>query len=172
MKKFLSAVLALLFLSYPVFSAERHSDPTLEAFLPQSLGGVVLTIESQTGAELATNSAVFDSFLTALGKTRADFSQASAYSTSGLKAKVGIWRVKGADTVHLLAGFKATVQSSSTTPLAFVEETMAGHSVSRIGDAGQLTQGPLYVFAKGDTLYFVQTPEPALALEAMQKLKP
>ena len=77
----------------------RHADPELEALLPTSLGGVALTVESQAGPELSTNSAPFDAFLAGLGKTRADFTLASAYAPGGgLKAEVGAWRVKGADT--------------------------------------------------------------------------
>jgi hypothetical protein len=33
-----------------------------------------------------------------------------------------------------------------------------------------MTQGSLYVIARSDTLLFVQTPEPALAEEAMGKV--
>ena len=148
----------------------RHSDPKLEALLPTTLGGVALTIESQAGTDLSTQSAPFDAFLTGLGKTRADFSLASAYSQGGLKAEVGAWRVKGADPALLLPGFKAAVQASSTTPLTQVEETLAGRAVTRIGDPGQLTQGPLYVVVRGNALLFVQTPERGLAEEAMGKL--
>ena len=148
----------------------RHADPQLEALLPTRLGGVALTIESQAGTELATNSAAFDAFLAGLGRTRADFSLASAYSQGGLKAEVGAWRVRGADPARLVPGLKKAVQASSTTPLTVARETVAGRAVTRIGDPGQLTQGPLYVFVRGDTLLFVQTPERALAEEAMTKL--
>lgn len=138
--------------------------------LPAALGGASLIVESQAGADLATRSAAFDAFLASLGKTRADFTLASAYSAGGLEAAVGAWRVKGADPALLLPGFKAAVQASSTTPLTHVEETVAGRTVTRIGDPGQLTQGPIYVFVRGDTLLFVQTTQPALAEEAMAKL--
>jgi hypothetical protein len=151
-------------------AGSRHADPELEALLPTTLGGVALTIESQAGTDLEAESAAFDAFLAGLGKTRADFSVASAYSPGGLEAAVGAWRVKGADPALLLPGFKTAVQASSTTPLAKVEETLAGRAVTRIGDPGQLTQGPLYVFVRGDTLWFVQTTERALAEEAMEKL--
>ncbi len=70
---------ALLFAAVAI-SAGRHSDPELEALLPQTLGGVALTIESQAGPELATNSAAFDAFLKTLGKSRDDFTLASAYA--------------------------------------------------------------------------------------------
>lgn len=148
----------------------RHADPELEALLPTTLGGVALTIESQAGSELSTQSGPFDAFLTSLGKTRADFSLASAYAPGGLKAQVGAWNVKDADASLLLPGFKTVVQASSQTPLTVAEETVGGRSVTRIGDPGQLTQGPLYVFVRGNTLLFVQTPEPALAEEALGKL--
>lgn len=148
----------------------RHADPALEALLPETLGGAALIIESQAGTELQTQSAAFDAFLESLGKTRADFSLASAYSQGALEAAVGAWRVKGADPALLLPGFRAAVQASSTTPLVQVEETLAGRTVTRIGDPGQLTQGPLYVYVRGDTLLFVQTTDPQLAEEAIGKL--
>jgi hypothetical protein len=151
-------------------AGERHADPELEALLPTTLGGAALTVESQAGPDLGTQSAAFDAFLAKLGRTRADFSLASAYSPAGLEAAVGAWRVKGADPALLLPGFKAAVQASSTTPLTQVAEIVGGHAVTRIGDPGQLTQGPLYVFVRGNTLLFVQTPERALAEEAMDKL--
>jgi hypothetical protein len=153
-----------------VLTAGRHAAPELEELLPTTLGGVSLTIESQAGTDLATESAAFDAFLASLGKSRADFTLASAYSPGGLKAAVGAWRVKGADSALLLPGFATAVQASSTTTLTQVEEIVAGRAVNRIGDPGQLTQGPLYVFVRGDTLWFVQTTERALAEEAVNKL--
>lgn len=152
-------------------AADRHADPELEALLPTTLGGIALTIESQNGGDLATQSAPFDAFLAGLGKTRADFSLASAYASGGLKAEVGAWRVKGADTSLLLPGFMKAVQASSATPLNQAEESLAGKAVTRIGDPGQLAQGPLYVVVRGDTLLFVQTTDPKLAEEAIGKLQ-
>lgn len=163
-------VLALLMAMSEAAAEGRHADRDLEALLPAKLGGVVLVIESQAGVDLATGSAAFDAFLTGLGKTRADFIVASAYAQGGLKAAAGAWRVKGADTAALLPAFKTAVQTSSATPLATAEETVAGKRVTRIGDPGQMAQGSLYVFARADTLFFVQTPDPALAAEALEKL--
>jgi hypothetical protein len=166
----LALVLVLTGSIASALAAGRHADPYLEALLPETLGGVVLTRESQAGSELATQSATFDAFLASLGKSRADFALASAYSQAGLKAEVGAWRVRGAGPAKLLPGFEAAVQASSTTPLTIAEETLAGLRITRIGDPGQLTQGPLYVVVRGDALLFVQTPEPALAAEAIAKL--
>jgi hypothetical protein len=66
--------------------------------------------------------------------------------------------------------FRAAVQASGTTKLAEAEEKPAERAITRIGDPGQLTQGPLYAFARGDTVYCVQTPVRSLAEEAMAKL--
>ena len=152
------------------FAGGRHADPELEALLPPILGEVALTVESQSGADLSTTSGPFDAFLTGLGKTRGDFTLASAYAQGGLKAQVGAWRVKGADPALLMPGFEMALQGSSATPLTEADDNLGGRAVTRIGDPGQLTQGPLYAIVRGDTLLFVQTPDRALAEEAMHKL--
>jgi hypothetical protein len=168
--KIIIHILFVILMTLSAIAADRHADRELEALLPATLGGAALTVESQAGSELTTNSAAFDGFLAGLGKSRADFSLASAYSLGGLRAQVGAWRVKGADPALLLPGFKIAVQASSKTPLTQAEETIGGRTVTRIGDPGQLAQGPLYVIVRGDALLFVQTPDRALADEAMSKL--
>lgn len=165
-----AAGMAAASLAQSFAAGSRHADPDLEALLPTSLGGVSLTVESQSGTDLSTNSGPFDAFLAGLGKTRADFSVASAYAQGSLKAEIGAWRVRNADPALLLPGFRNAVQGSSTTPLANADETMGNKAVTRIGDPGQLTRGPLYVIVRGDALLFVQTPDRALAEEAMGKL--
>ena len=165
-------VVALVLQASPAGAGGRHADPELESLLPTTLGGTALTVESQAGPELTTRSAAFDAFLGGLGRTRADFTLASAYSPGDLRAEVGGWRVKGADPARLLPAFRAAVQDSSATPLTQVEEIVAGRAVTRIGDPGQLARGPLYVLVRGDTLLFVQTPDRALAEAAIAKLAP
>ena len=168
---FVALVLTAALTPFATASAQgRHADKELEALLPTTLGGVALTVESQAGTELSTNSAAFDAFLKSLGKARADFTLASAYAQGGLKAQVGAWRVKGADPALLLPGFKDAVQGSSATPLTKADDSLGGRAVTRIGDPGQLTQGPLYAVVRGDMLLFVQTPDRSLAEEAMGKL--
>lgn len=148
----------------------RHADPALEALLPTSLGGVALVVESQAGSALTTNSAAFDTFLGSQGKTRQDFTVASAYARGGLPAAVGAWRVEGGRPEALLPAFRAALQASSATPLDIGPDELAGRTVTRIGKDGQLAQGPLYVVVRGDTLFFVQAAKRALAEEAMGKL--
>jgi hypothetical protein len=153
-------------------AAGRHADPELESILPTTLGGVALTVESQAGPEIATRSAAFDAFLAEVDRNRADFTLASAYSQGDLSAEVGAWRVKGADPVRLLPAFQAAVQKSSAVPLTTAEETAAGHSILRIGNPGQMARGPLYAYARGEMVLFVQTTRRQLAEEALAKLPP
>jgi hypothetical protein len=139
--------------------------------LPTSLGGRELTVESQSGRDLSSRSAAFDAFLSDLGKTRDDFTLASAYSAGGgLEAEVGAWRVRDADPSRLLDGFVKAVQASSTTPLTVTRQTLGGHDVTVIGAPGQLTQGQLYAYVRGDTILFVQSPHPELAASALEQL--
>ncbi len=152
--------------------ASRHADPSLEALLPASLGGVSLRRESQRGTDLTRQSDAMDTLLKDLGKTLADFTLASAYSDAGeVKAQVGAWRVAGASTALLMPEFVKAVQASSTTPLTVAETSLAGRTVTQIGVAGQLTQGPLYAFVRDDIVLFVQTPDPELAREALAAIK-
>lgn len=151
---------------------DRHADPELEARLPEVLGGVALVRESQLGVQITRESAAFDAFLATVGGTLADFSLASAYSAGGdLRAQVGAWRVHGADPSMLRDAFVAALQASSATPLDVTDLTIADTPVTRIGTEGQLAQGSMYAWVDGDTILFVQTPDPALAEEAMAKLR-
>jgi hypothetical protein len=162
--------IGLVAVAGPAGAQSRHASPELERLLPSTLGGVALQVESQAGEDLLTNSAAFDAFLSRLGKTRSDFTVASASARGGLEAAAGVWRVTGADPALLLPGFKMMVQASSAIPLDNAEIVFAGRGVTRIGSPGQLARGSLYVAASGDMLLFVQTPKSALAEEALGKM--
>jgi hypothetical protein len=152
-------------------AAAGHADPALEALLPTSLGGVALTVESQRGTDLTVQSAALDAFLADLGRGLGDFSRASATSRGGeLHAHVGAWRVSGAVTECLTPAFVRAVRASSTIPLTVTQPLVGGRPVTQVGAVGELTQGPLYAFVRGDTILFVQTPEPTLADEAIAKM--
>ena len=146
-----------------------HSAPDLEKLLPDSLGGFRLEKGSQVGSDLRDPGRPFTDMLANLGRTLADFSVASAYARD-LKAEVGMWRINGANEKDLVPEFIKAVQGSSTTPLVVGEMTVGGRPVTRIGEAGQLTKGPIYAYVKDGLLIFVETPEPTLAEEALSKL--
>ena len=146
-----------------------HSAPELEALLPDSLGGFRLEKGSQVGSDLRDPGRPFTDMLANLGRTLSDFRVASAYARD-LKAEVGMWRIDGANEKDLVPEFIKAVQASSTTPLVVGEMTVGGRQVTRIGEAGQLTKGPIYVYLKDGLLIFVETTEPTLAEEALGKL--
>jgi len=165
------AFLGLAFMLAPAIasSGQRHADPALETFLPSTLGGVTLVRESQSGTDLTRQSQPFDAFLAELGKTRSDFTVASAYATSGLAAEIGAWHVSGLSGEQLLPGFRTALQASSSVPLAESRQNVGGRTVLRLGDPGQMARGPLYVLPYRDYLLFVQTSDEALAGEAIGK---
>jgi len=146
-----------------------HSAPDLEKLLPDSLGGFRLEKGSQVGSDLTDPGRPFTDMLANLGRALSDFRVASAYARD-LKAEVGMWQINGANQKDLVPEFIKAVQGSSTTPLVVGEMTVGGRSVTRIGEAGQLTKGPIYVYVKDGLLIFVETPEPTLAEEALSKL--
>jgi hypothetical protein len=155
----------------PSFLAGRHADPALEALLPTSLGGSALIRESQAGSDLSRESEALNAFLTSLDRTLADFTIASAYDAGGgLEAVVGAWRIRDADSNALLPGFVTAVQASSTTPLTIAEQSLGGRKVTRIGAPGELTQGPIYAYVRGDVILFVQSPHEDLAEAALTQL--
>ena len=66
----------------------RHADPGARgAAADDARAASTLTIESQRGDELTTNSAAFDAFLAGMGKTRADFVLASAYARAAFRPR-------------------------------------------------------------------------------------
>jgi len=146
-----------------------HSAPDLEKLLPTSLGGYALERASQLGTDLLDPGRAFTDMLANLGRSLSDFALASA-SARGLKAEIGIWRIAGANDKDLVSEFIKAIQGSSNTPLVVGEMTVGGHPVTRIGEAGQLTKGPIYVYLKDGLLIFVETTDPALAEEALSKL--
>jgi hypothetical protein len=146
-----------------------HSAPELEKLLPDSLGGFRLEKGSQVGSDLRDPGRPFTDMLANLGRTISDFSVASAYARD-LKAEVGMWQINGANEKDLVPEFIKAVQGSSTTPLVVGEMTVGGRPVTRIGEAGQLTKGPIYVYVKDGLLIFVETPDSTLAEEALSKL--
>jgi hypothetical protein len=155
----------------PTAVGVSHADRALEDLLPTTLQGVSLTHASQRGTDLTRESNALNDMLANLGKTLADFTLASAYSERGeVKGQVGAWRIKGAETSRLVSEFVKSVQASSTTKLDVQVITLGGKSVTQIGSAGQLTQGPLYAYAKDDIILFVESPDPVIAEEALKKM--
>jgi hypothetical protein len=157
----------------PSFSFPSE-DKELENRLPNTINGVTLTKYSFKGSTFlgsgASNSKDLIDLLTSLGKTPDDMSVAFAADPTGdLDLQVGAFKVAGADSNALLAAFVAA--SKSTTPTDQVTQTnVGGKNVTQIVDPADTTTGAIYVYANGDVLYYVLSPDPALAGAAIQAL--
>jgi hypothetical protein len=146
--------------------------PTRRRLLPEVLSGVSLVRESQWVTVLVRHSDALDAMLGDLCKTLADFTLAGAYSPTGSDGDPGGRLAhRRSDTDKLLPAFAATAQASSTTTLTITETSIGDRAVTQIGAPRQLTQGPLYAFARDDIVLFVPTPDPKLSEEALAAVR-
>lgn len=157
----------------PSFSFPSE-DKDLENRLPGEINGVALTKYSFKGTTFlgsgASNSQDLLDLLSSLGKTPDDMSVAFAADPAGdLDVQVGAFKVAGADSNALLAAFVDA--SQSTTPGTQVSQAnVGGKNVTQIVDPSDTTTGAIYVYANGDVLYYVLSPDPALAAATLQAL--
>jgi hypothetical protein len=160
-------------LAIPSFSFPSE-DKDLENRLPSEINGVALTKYSFKGTTFlgsgASNSQDLIDLLSSLGKTPNDMSVAFAADQTGkLDVQIGAFKVAGADSNALLAAFVAATKS--TTPgVQVTQANVGGKNVSQITDPTDTTTGAIYVYASGDVLFYVQSPDPALAGAAIQAL--
>jgi hypothetical protein len=157
----------------PSFSFPSE-DKDLENRLPNEINGVTLTKYSFKGSTFlssgASNSQDLIDLLSSLGKTPNDMSVAFAADPAGkIDVQIGAFKVAGADSIALLAAFVAATKK--TTPAVQVTQaSVGGKNVSQITDPSDTTTGAIDVYANGDVLYYVQSPDPALAGAAIQAL--
>ena len=148
----------------------RHAVPGLEALLPDEIAGVRLVKASATGVQVFGGDAfsrAMSRFLTAEGRSPSDFSFASARDPSGaLAAEVGVFRVRGVGARALrraiVAGSRPGAPGSTTS-----RATIAGKRVTRFRYASGWT---LYLYERGDGVFYVGTLQPALAAKALAAL--
>jgi hypothetical protein len=157
----------------PSFSFPSE-DKDLEAKLPSTINGVTLTKYSFKGGDFleagASNSQDLLDLLTALGKTPNDLSVAFAGDPAGnLDVQIGAFRVAGADSNALLAGFIASA-NKETPEEAVSQGNVGGKNVTQITDPTDPTTGTVYVYANGDTLFYVESSDASLAGAALQAL--
>lgn len=157
----------------PSFSFPSE-DKDLENRLPSQINGVTLVKYSVKGttflASGSSNSQDLIDLLTALGKTPNDLSVAFAGDPSGgLDVQIGAFRVAGADSNALLTAFVAASQKS-TPGQVVTQANVGGKNVTNIVDPADTSTSPTYVYGNGDVLFYVLTPDPALAATALQQL--
>ena len=152
-----------------------NADPQLAAQLPSEVRGTQLQKVSFAGAQFLTgndeNSREFRDTLTRLGKSPADVTVAAAADpASALKVQIVAFKVAGADANRVLQELLASARRESTAGVDVAQTTIGGKSVTTMLDKDETDEGLAYLYPKGDTVFFVQSPDRALAEEAVSKL--
>lgn len=150
-------------------------DKALEDVLPDKLAGQTLQKLSMTGKDFldsgTTGQQDFKDFLQRVGAQPDDISVAFAFSMSEqAPASIFAFQVKGADESKLASEFKAAIEKDSETKLVWNNETVGGKSVMSTTDPQNADQGKIYVYPKGDIIFFVMTPDASAADEAFSQL--
>ena len=75
----------------------------------------------------------------------------------------------GTDPNQLLTLFVAATKKDAPQDV-FAQVNVGGKNVTSITDPTDTAAGPLYVYATGDTLFYAQTPDPALAAAGLSQM--
>jgi hypothetical protein len=149
-----------------------NSDTALEDLLPDELGGQPLQKTSMKGADFldsgTTDNQDFKDFLERLGAQPDDISVAIGFALTGdSQNSIFAFRVKGVAQDKLTDEFKTSIEQDSSTKLTWQDETIGGKSVVTTTDPDQ---GKIYVYPKGDTIFFVTSTDATVAEEALSEL--
>ena len=142
-------------------------DKALEARLPDSINGVTFQKYSIAGPDFLNDpsspgASDLNAALTALGKSPSDVGVAVAADPSGqIDLTLGAFQIVGTDSGALINAFVNATKNE--TPGAVVTTaSVGGKNVTEITNPEQADQGPIAIYANGDTLFFAQSADPAL----------
>jgi hypothetical protein len=154
-----------------------NADPALEAQLPDEILHTTLTKFSFRAADVLDEGAVdedtqrFLETITGMGASLDDVSLAfAADMTGGLNVQLIAFRVAGANADQLLAAIVTEAESDAGPGDLIGEATLGGKTVTTLLEASGAADGPAYLYASGDTVYLIQSPDEALAAEALAAL--
>ena len=149
-----------------------HDVPDLEAYLPTSLNGTALDVQSVTGDDGLIGgddwSTTMTTYLTGVSKTPADLGYAFANDPAQVvDVSIGVYRVNGAPAqgLHdaLLAGWKVLAPTVKVSQV-----TLGGKNVTK-GDDG--TDVPFsYLYDSGNVVYEIYTSDESIATAALAAL--
>ncbi len=146
-----------------------NQDPDLEARLPDQIGDIPLQKFSVAGSEfLEQSDDEFRDFLARLNADPEDISVAVAVSMSQ-EVQLGIFafRVGGADEDRLVEEFQRSIEEDAESGVTWEERNLGGRDVQVATDPDAPEQR-IYLWADGDTIFFVTSPDEALAEEAIE----
>lgn len=138
-------------------SLDFDGDPELAGRFPDTVAGEPLQIQSLDGDAFAATDPdpVFDGFLEAVGAEATDLSVAFGGALIGDRTlTAGAFRVRGAAEEDLEREFIATSQDAGDAP-PMGQQTIGGKEVWTAVDERGATPIQIFVYADGDTLYFI-----------------
>jgi hypothetical protein len=141
----------------PSFSAGLVAD--LEALIPAKIGTITLHKTSMRGSDYLVSSGSDPAtikFLHDLGVSPSDISMAigtGADQATGSFAFVFIVRAKGASSDKLVSAFETAMSQNASSPVQWTDSTVAGKHVRVAANS----TGNTYVYAKGDTVFWIIT---------------
>jgi hypothetical protein len=145
----------------------------LEALIPTQVKDQTLQKLSFKGTEFlgsdSSSNAEFLAMLSSLGKTPNDVSVAIG-SAAKPAVTVGAFRIAGADGNRIMDEFKKAAQKSAGSSVTFTSSNLGGKDVQTYTDPKQSSQGPQYMYTKGDILFLVQSTDQASVADALSKL--
>jgi hypothetical protein len=138
-------------------------DAELEALFPAQIGGMPITVQSLSGADLAGVGEVppaLQAALGAAGKTLADVRIGIGYAqdaTAGTLTSISAFQVKGTDISTL---------KSALLPILFEEQRISAETALQVGGkavtVADVGGTQTYLYPRGDILWVVTAVEPAL----------
>jgi hypothetical protein len=147
----------------------------LEALIPEEVAGITLQKFSMQGSEFVNSGGATEEtqdFLEGLGVSTDDVAVAAGYGLSpdtGDGVAVFVFRAEGAGTDRLLSVFKEATDGSREQPLEWESADVGGKRVERATDPEQGGQ-VVFLYATGDTLFFLAATQEAHAAEALEAL--
>lgn len=157
----------------PPGSDEPPVAPDLEAKLPTEIGGTTMQVQSQTADNVFgddPNSRALSARIRALGADLADLQIAQESDETGtIDLTIVAFRLPGKDATKLRAAIVETWLSANVEGVKQSEITLGGKKVTKV-DYGD--EGPIdYVYRGSDYVIVIDTADPALATEAVSKIK-
>jgi hypothetical protein len=155
-------------------ASESPVAPELEALIPTSIGGIDLSISSQTGDAILAddpNSRAIVAALRAAGKDPVDLRVADGYGyddTSGTEFEITAFSVDGMKVSALKALVLSSWLSASGAGITTDTAKVGGVDVTRVdrGDGGAVD----YVLTRGGDVIVVTTSDEGLASQALAAL--
>jgi hypothetical protein len=142
------------------------ADSALEALFPTQVGGLVLTIDSRSGADLASNvPADFTQALADRGRSIDDVSLATGYYSDPGTTNVGVitaLQIDGVDITELMP-LLVPMLLNGAEPTSQLTQQIGGKAVTviKVGDDPSSDPGQ-YLYPNNDILWVVQAAEPGL----------